>query len=79
MLATSTHCRDINQLPHDPVLLSTTSLSTHMLYKYQQSKKMPWHPGKKPVYSSQEATWLSFIESRSEGEDIDLIEYFWPV
>ena len=56
MLTTSTHCRHINQLPHDPILLSTASLSKNKLYKYQESEEISQHAGTKPVYSSQGTT-----------------------
>ena len=37
---------------------------------------MPQHIGKKTVYSSQEASQMIFMDTESEGEDVDLGEDF---
>ena len=71
--ATSTQCRHINHLPHYPFLYSTATLSKNKLYKYQEMEKMSWHTGAKPVYISQEATQLIFMDSESEEEDFGVM------
>lgn len=63
-------------LGFDPVLFSVASLSKNKSHTHQESWKMPWHIGKKTVFSSQEATELIFMDTESEGEDIDLGEDF---